>query len=102
MPITQKEVLEFCDRWLTTVLRRGTPTEQAGSFVDPDTRLYMLEDGGMMTFQDNYDLHCQLKSERHTLGDFTLTALNASPDRVRATGRFYWQAEYAEKRPMPT
>jgi hypothetical protein len=101
MPITLKEVLEFGDRWLTTVLSRGLPAEQAAFFVDPDSRLYILENGALMTFQDNYDLHCQLINEVHSLGDFTLTVLNASPDRVRATGRFYWQAEYAKTRPLP-
>jgi hypothetical protein len=100
MPITLQEVLEFGDRWLTTVLSRGTPTEQAAFFVDPESRLYILENGELMTFQDNYDLHCQLTNETHTLGDFTLTVLNASPDRVRAMGRFYWQAEYVQKQPL--
>lgn len=101
MPITPPEVREFVDRWLTTVLSRGTPAEQAAFFVDPDSRLYVLETGELMTYQDNYDLHCKLRNEIHTLGDMTLTVLNASPDRVRATGRFYWQAEYAKKRPQP-
>ncbi len=101
MPITLQEVLEFADRWLATVLGRGTPAEQAAFFVDPDSRLYILETGELMTFQDNYNLHCQLTNEVHTLGGFTMTPLNASPDRVRATGRFYWQAEYAQKRPVP-
>ena len=101
MSITPQEVLEFADRWLTTVLSRGTPAEQAAFFVDPDSRLYMLESGELMTFQDNYHLHCQLTNEIHKLGDFTLAVLSVAPDRVRATGRFYWQAEYAEKRQQP-
>ena len=101
MPITLQEVLEFADRWLATVLGRGTPAEQAAFFVDPDSRLYILETGELMTFQDNYNLHCQLANEVHTLGGFTMTPLNASPDRVRATGRFYWQAEYAQNVPCP-
>ena len=101
MPITLKEVLEFGDRWLTTVMSRGSGAEQAVFFVDPDSRLYVLEGGELMTFQNNYDLHSQLTNEIHILGDFTLTVLNISPDRVRATGRFYWQAEYAQKRPLP-
>lgn len=101
MPITPQEVHEFADRWLTTVLSRGTPAEQAVFFVDPDSRLYVLETGELMTYQDNYNLHCHLKNEVHTLGDLTLTVLNTLPDRVRATGRFYWQAEYAQKRPQP-
>jgi hypothetical protein len=101
MPITQKEVLEFGDRWLRTVMTRGLPADQAAFFVDPDSRLYVLEGGALMTFEDNYNLHCQLTNEVHTFGDFTLTVLNNSPERVRATGRFYWQAEYAKKRPPP-
>lgn len=99
MPIALQEVLEFCDRWLTTVLSRGTPAQQATFFVDPESRLYLLENGGLMTFQDNYDLHCQLTNESHMIGDFNLTVLNASPERVRAVGRFYWRAEFAQKRP---
>ena len=101
MPITPQEAHEFADRWLATVLSRGTPAEQAVFFVDPDSRLYMLETGELMTYQDNYNLHCQLKNETHALGDMALTVLNISPDRVRATGRFYWQAEYAKERPQP-
>ncbi len=101
MAITPTEVLELGNRWLRTVMSGGTPAEQAAFFLDPDSRLYMLENGEMMTFQDNYDLHCQLTNEIYTLSEFTLTTLNVSPDRVRAVGRFYWQAEYAEKRPLP-
>jgi len=101
MPITPKEVREFGDRWLTTVLSRGTPVEQSAFFVDPDSRLYILESGELMTFDDNYNLHCQLINEIHVLSELALTVLNASPDRVRATGRFYWRAEYAKKRPLP-
>ena len=101
MAITLEEVMEFGERWLTTVFNRGLPAEQAAFFVDPDSRMYMLDNGELMTFQDNYDLHCQLTNEIHALGDFTLTVLNVSPDRVRATCRFYWQADYADNRPVP-
>lgn len=101
MPITLEEVLAFGDRWLTTVLGRGSPAQQAAFFLNPDSRFYVIESGETMTFQDNQDLHCQLINEVHTLSDFTLTPLNASPDRVRTTGRFYWQAEYGDKRPAP-
>jgi hypothetical protein len=100
MPITPKEVFDFCDRWLTTVMRPGTPSEQAAFFIDPDSRLYILQNGEIMTFQDNYDLHCQLTDEIHILSDFTLAILNASPDRVRAAGRFYWEAQYVQNRPL--
>ena len=100
MSITLQEVLDFVDRWLRTVLSRGTPAAQSAFFIDPDSRLYILENGEVMTFQDNYHLHCQLTNEAHTLGDFSLTVLNASPDRVRAVGRFYWQAEYVQKQPL--
>lgn len=98
MPIALDEVLKFGDRWLTTVLGRGSPAAQAAFFLHPDSRFYMVESGETMTFEDNTNIHSQLIHDSHTLGDFTLTALSSAPERVRATGRFYWQAEYARRR----
>ena len=98
MAITVEEVRNFGDRWLTTVMNRGTPAEQAAFFLDPDTRLYVQQGGVVMTFEDNYRVHCQLRNEFHQMGDFTVTPLNDSPERVLAKGVFYWQAEFADNR----
>lgn len=89
MSITFEEVLKFGTRWLKTVMTRGSLATQAAFFADPDSRLYMAESGELMRVQANYDLHCQLTNESCTFSDFTLTVLNRSLERVRATGRFY-------------
>ena len=41
-----------------------------------------------------------MDQELHRSGEFTVTALSASPERVRAVGSVYWQAEY-KGRPAP-
>ena len=51
-------------------------------------------------FEEHYKLHAQWINELHTLGDFSLTPLSASPERVRAIGTVYWQGEY-RARPAP-
>ena len=55
-----------------------------------------------MTFslEEHHKLHTQWINERHAFGHFSLTPLNASPERVRVTGTVYWQAEF-RGRPAP-
>ena len=45
-------------------------------------------------------IHAQWINERHSFGHFDLTPLNATPERVRARGTVYWQAEFPG-RPAP-
>ena len=40
------------------------------------------------------------KMTGHSFGHFDLTPLNASPERMRARGTVYWQAEF-QGRPAP-
>ena len=46
------------------------------------------------TLEEHHKLHTQWINERHEFGQFNLTSLNSSPERVRAVGTVYWQAEF--------
>lgn len=98
--ITLDEVLDFAGRWFDTVMNGGSAADQAAFFLDPRSRIYVLENGATFGFEEHFRLHAQWINEVHALGQFTLTPLNASPERVRAMGTVYWQAEFAG-RPAP-
>jgi hypothetical protein len=71
-----------------------------GIFLDPHARIYVLWNGMTFSLEEHHRLHTQWINERHELGHFNLTPLNASPERVRAVGTVYWQVEVAG-RPAP-
>lgn len=56
--------------------------------------------GTASRLEEQHKLHTQWINERHEFGQFSLTPLSASPERVRAVGTVYWQAEFRE-RPAP-
>jgi hypothetical protein len=99
MAITLQEVLDFADRWFHTMMHHGSPAEQATFFADPHSRIYVLEGGETIGFEEHYKLHLQWTNERHRFGNFLLTVLKTSPERVRATGQVHWQAEYVSRPP---
>jgi hypothetical protein len=98
--ITLDEVHAFANRWFGTVANGGSAADQAAFFIDPHARIYVLANGVTFGFEDHQRLHTQWINEIHRFGPFSLTPLNASPERVRAVGTVYWQAEFA-KRPPP-
>jgi hypothetical protein len=98
--ITVDEVLDFGNRWFDTVMNGGSAADQAAFFLDTHSRIYVLENGTTFNFEEHHKLHAQWIKELHRFGHFDLTPLNASPERVRATGTVYWQAEFAG-RPAP-
>ncbi len=98
--ITLKEVQDFGGRWFDAVMNGGTAAGQAAFFRDPHSRIYVLSNGATFDFEEHCKLHTQWINEVHRFGHFDLLPLNASPERVRATGSVYWQAEIAG-RPAP-
>ena len=98
--ITVDEVHDFGERWFNTVMNGGSAADQAAFFLDTPSRIYVLSNGTTFNFEEHQKLHAQWINEIYRFGHFDLTPLNASPERVRATGTVYWQAEVAG-RPAP-
>ena len=98
--ISLDEVRDFGGRWFDTVMNGGSAADQAAFFLAPDARIYIVWNGATLDLDEHHKLHARWTNELHRSGDFTLTALSASPERVRAVGSVYWQAEY-KGRPAP-
>ena len=98
--ITLDEVHDLANRWFDTVAAGGPAADQAAFFLDPNSRIYVLANGATFGFEEHQKLHAQWINEIYRFGHFALTRLNALPERVRATGSVYWQAEFAG-RPAP-
>ena len=88
--ITLDEVHDFGSRWFNTVMNGGSAGDQAAFFLDRHSRIYVLWNGSSIDFDEHRKLHDQWINELHRFGHFELTPLNASPERVRATGTVYW------------
>ncbi len=99
VPITLDEVKDFATRWFSTVMNGGSAAEQAAYFLDPNSRIQILEIGVAYSFEEHHKLHAQWIDEVHRLGPFVLTTLNTSPPRVRAIGTVYWEAELPGRPP---
>ncbi len=96
--ISWDEVREFGARWFDAA-SDGSAAEQAAFFLDPNSRIHVVSTGTTFDFDTHAKLHAQWINERHVFTDFTLTPLSASPERVRAVGTVYWQAEYPNRPP---
>ena len=92
--ITVDEVREFGASWFDAVASGAAAAEQAQFFLDPHARIYVGWNGATIGLEDHEKQHAQWINERHSFGHFDLTALNASPERVRARGTVDWQAEF--------
>ena len=97
--ITLDEVREFGMRFFDAVAGGASAAEQAHVFLDSRTRTYVAWNGATINLNEHETLHAQWINEHHIFGHFDLTELNASPDRVRARGTVYWQAEFPERPP---
>src|SRR6185295_7327868 len=97
--ITLDEVHEFGKRWFNAVGERGSAADQAAFFLDRHSRIYVLSNGTTFTFEEHHKLHVQWINELHRFGHFVLTPLSEAPERVRATGTVYWQAEFTRRSP---
>lgn len=98
--ITLDDVHGFAGRWFEAVAKGGRAADQAAFFLDPNARIHVLANGATFGFEEHQKLHTQWINEVHRFGHFVVTPLNDSPERVRATGSVYWQAEFAG-RPAP-
>jgi hypothetical protein len=98
--ITVEDVRNFGSRWFDTVMSGGSAADQAAFFRDPHSRIYVLSNGATFDFEEHHKLHTQWINEVHRFGHFEVLPINASPERVRATGTVYRQAEFAG-RPVP-
>ena len=92
--ITLGEVREFGTRFFDAVAGGASSAEQAQFFLDPHARIYIAWNGATISLKEHETLHAQWIDEHHSFGHFDLTELNASPERVRARGTVYWQAEF--------
>lgn len=95
MAIVLDEVLALAERFFDAAAR-GSGTDQAACFLDPHARIHIVQSGDAIGLEDHAKLHRQWTNERHHFGHFTLAALNTAPERARATGTVYWQAEYRD------
>ena len=97
MPITLDEVLDLAKQFFAaTASGRG---DQPSFFLDPHSRIHIGESGEAIALDDHQKLHAQWINERHILGSFNLTALSTAPERVRAVGTVYWEAQYRDRPP---
>ena len=96
--ITLVDVQDFGTSWFNAVATGASAAEQAQFFFHPHARIYVIWNGATISLEDHEKLHAQWINERHRFGHFDLTPLNASPERVRARGTVYWQAEFPERR----
>ena len=92
--ITVDEVRELGRRFFDAVASGASAAEQGQFFLDPHARIYIAWNGATIRLEDHETLHAQWINEHHSFGHFDLTPLNASPERVRARGTVYWQAEF--------
>jgi hypothetical protein len=97
--ITLDDVRDFGTSFFNAVASGASAAEQAQFFLDPHARIYVAWNGATISLEDHETLHAQWINERHSFGHFDLTPLNASPERVRARGTVYWQAEFPERPP---
>jgi hypothetical protein len=98
--ITLDDVQDFGTSWFNAVATGASAAEQAQFFFHPHARIYVIWNGATISLEDHEKLHAQWINEQHRFGHFDLTPLNASPERVRARGTVYWQAEFPD-RPAP-
>ena len=98
--ITEDDVRDFGRRWFDTVGSGGSAADQAAFFLDPHARIHVVWNGMTFDFEEHHRLHTQWINEAHQFGHFNVTPLNASPERARAIGTVYWQAEFVG-RPTP-
>lgn len=99
--ISLDEVRDFSTKWFDTCMGGGSAADQAAFFLDPHARINVVWNGVTINFDEHYKLHAQWINELAGFGEFHLTPLNSSPERVRAIGSVYWQAEYPG-RPAPS
>jgi hypothetical protein len=97
--ITVDEVRDFGRRFFDAVASGASAAKQAQFFLDPHARIYIAWNGATISLEDHETLHAQWINEHHSFGHFDLTPLNASPERVRARGTVYWQAEFSGRPP---
>jgi len=97
MAILLDEIEALVHRFFEAV-KSGSAADQAACFLDPHARIHIVNTGDTIGFEDHAKLHRQWTNERHLFGHFTLTPLTTAPERARATGTVYWQAEYRDGR----
>lgn len=97
--ITLNEVRDFGTRFFDAVAGGASAAEQAQYFLYAHARIYVAWNGATISLKEHETLHAQWINEHHAFGHFDLTELNASPERVRARGTVYWQAEFPERSP---
>lgn len=91
MAITKVEIVALEKAFHDVVmLDKGTAAQQAKFFLHPEPRIILLH-GEDVTLQANYEIHQKLADEMHTSEGWDITPLCDDPERVRATGRVYWQ-----------
>lgn len=93
--ITAQEVCALADDWFHGVASGEHGSSIARLFCYPDTRIY-TPDGQAFSLEEHRLLHTRWTAEKHELGDFHLTPISDSPQRVRAVGTVYWEARYLE------
>jgi hypothetical protein len=98
--ITVDDVRDFGTSFFDAVANGASAAEQAQFFLDPHALIYIAWNGATISLEDHETLRAQWINEHHAFGHFDLTPLNASPERLRARGTVYWQAEFPD-RPAP-
>ena len=96
--ITVDEVRDFGTRFFNAVATRSVCRRAGASLHRPSCAdLRGLERRDHQP-QGSRDAARPVDQRAPPFGHFDLTPLNASPERVRARGTVYWQAEFPERR----
>ena len=95
--ITVDEMRDFGRRLFDAVASGASAAKQSAIL---NARIYIAWNGATISLEDHETLHAQWINEYHSFGHFDLTPLNASPERVRARGTVYWQAEFPQRPPQ--
>ena len=98
--ITLDDLQDFGTSWFNAVATGASAAERAQVLLPPSCA--DLRDLERRDYQPRGSRETARPVDRRAtpLGHFDLTPLNASPERVRARGTVYWQAEFPD-RPAP-
>lgn len=92
-------MLEHADKWFTTVMNGGNAKEQSSFFLYEEPRIFVMPSGISIGMEAHFQLHQHWINEEHKNATFLITELSQSPERVRASGSVYWQAEIPNQNP---
>jgi len=101
MSIKLEEIIIHTRNWFETVHSGASGSEVSRYHLYPDARIF-TPDGSALDLDTHQKLHAKWTDEVHEIGDFYITELSSSPERVRAEGTVYWEARYRDAKTKPS